>query len=109
MYCDIYGLTEIVEEMLNDESSQMSDIESLVYNFIQNPYISRLVRRGDGVGVDKSPVRGTNVEMIFRSLNSGGKTKIKKRDIEYAVLGLLADDKIKFVRMNGGFFLVPRE
>lgn len=45
----------------------------------------------------------------FRSLNSDGKTKIKKRDIEYAVLGLLADDKIKFARMNGGFFLIPRE
>ena len=109
MYYGIDGLSEIVEEMLDNESSQMSDTESLVYNFIQNPYISRLVRRGDGVEISKSPVQGTNVEMIFRSLNSDGKTKIKKRDIEYAVLDLLADDKIKFARMNGGFFLVPRE
>lgn len=109
MYYGIDGLTEIIEEMLNDEPSQMSDTESLVYNFIQNPYISRLVRSGDGIEINKSPVRGTNVEMIFRSLNSDGKTKIKKRDIKYAVLDLLADDKIKFARMNGGFFLVPRE
>lgn len=35
MYYGIDGLTEIIEEMLNDEPSQMSDTESLVYNFIQ--------------------------------------------------------------------------
>ena len=92
MYYGIDGLTEIVEEMIDNESSQMSDTESLVYNFIQNPYISRLVRRGDGVEISKSPVQGTNVEMIFRSLNSDGKTKIKKRDIEYAVIGLFDFD-----------------
>ena len=83
MYYGIDGLSEIVEEMLDNETSQMSDTESLVYNFIQNPYISRLVRRGDGVEISKSPVQGTNVEMIFRSLNSDGKTKTKKRDIEF--------------------------
>lgn len=34
MYYGIDGLSEIVEEMLDNETSQMSDTESLVYDFI---------------------------------------------------------------------------
>lgn len=109
MYYGVDGLTEIVEEMIDNDTSQMDGTEAIVFDFIQNPYISRLIRQGDGVGVHKTPVQGANVDMIFKSLNSDGKTKIKKRDIEFAVLGLLADDKIKFTRMDNGFYLIPRE